>query len=259
MSYSEPLTLVTLDEVDSTNALLKRDIRLYENRLPCFLLAASQTRGRGRDERVWDSPVGGFYGTLAQKLKVSPSLSCGLLSLLAGLGLREVMADLLPQERLDLKWPNDLLCRERKLAGVLVENLVKGSEWLSFWGIGINLSRQQTPFPAAIQTRAISLCDMGVEPPDRVILAQRLYARFCHWLRLWYAGEGDLISSALAEASRAFNQNPIAVHDRGVRISGIFEGIDAQGALRLRMDSGELRICYGGEIEISYEGSGIRD
>lgn len=249
MNFNEPLTVITLDEVDSTNALLKRDLPLYLDRLPCFVLARKQTSGRGRDQRIWDSPDGGFYGTLAQRLPVPAALSHGLLSLLAGLGVRDVMTEWLGKERLDLKWPNDLLCRGKKLAGVLVENQVKGSDWLSLWGIGINLSRQQTPFPEPLQDRAISLSGLGVEPPAPLILANRLHQRFVHWLDLWQRGEEGPIMSALEEASRSFQQNPITVHDRGGRVSGIFEGIDRQGALRLRMDSGEIRTCYCGEIE----------
>lgn len=248
MNFNDPLTLITLDEVDSTNAFVKRELPQYLNHLPCFVLARKQTGGRGRDQREWDSPEGGFYGTLALELPVSPILSYGLLSLLAGLGIRDVLAKWLPGERLDLKWPNDLLCRGKKLAGILVENQVKGSDWLSLWGIGINLNRKRVPFPSPLQAHAIALSDLGIEAPSPIELAGLLYRGFAYWLEKWHKGEGGHIQEALQEATLSFKDQPISVHEHGVLISGIFDGIDGQGGLRLRIESGEIRTCYCGEI-----------
>lgn len=248
MSCNDFLTIVSLSRTGSTNSHIKRNLTDFSPHMPCFVLAERQSGGRGRDGRVWDSPPGGFYGSLVQEIPGSSPLSYGLLSLLAGLGVREALGACLPRQTLDLKWPNDILCQGRKLAGILVENQIRGPQWLSIWGIGINLDRRDTPFSGELGRRAVSLDELGGLPVSRTQLALRLYERFSHWLEIWAAGRLPTVMAALESASRAFVGQTIAVHDRGELCRGVFERIDDQGGLLLRQEDGRSRICYSGEI-----------
>jgi len=248
MKYSECLTIISLPEVDSTNTHIKKNLLSFQKHQPCFLLAEKQNQGRGRDNRSWDSPAGGFYSTLVLEIPAQPTLSYGLISLMAGLGVCDVLSELAPLQYFDLKWPNDVLCCGRKIAGILVENQIKGQQWISLWGVGINLDRKSTPFSEELCQRAVSLSDLGIAAPNPINLALLLYQRFRHWLHIWNAGQIDNILAALNKASAACYHKPITIHDREGVCRGIFEKIDEQGALWLKLDSGETRICFTGEI-----------
>lgn len=248
MNCSDKRTILFLPRTDSTNTHVKRHRETLFEHPPVFLLAEVQTGGRGRDERVWNSPRGGFYGTLVQRIPESPPLSHGFLSLLAGLGVRDVLAQILPRSSFDLKWPNDILHRGRKIAGILVENQIMGSRWISLWGIGINLDRHGTPFPEVLKDRAVSLDELGAPAVGPVTLACRLWERFEYWIETWENGRLELIREALETAGAAFRGKRITVHDRGRLRQGIYREIDDQGGLRMELESGKKWVCYSGEI-----------
>lgn len=251
MNSVERLSILYLAKTPSTNSHAKQILPDLLGHLPCFLMAETQSLGRGRDRRVWDSPPGGFYGTLVWEIPPHPPLSYGLLSLLAGLSVWDLLRELLPNHPFDLKWPNDILCRGRKIAGILVENQIRGDQWISFWGSGINLDRRQSPFSQELSPTAVSASDLGETSLCPLALAPRLYTHTRRWLNLWLQGEIATIMKTLDTASRVFHQAPITVHDHGEIRRGIFEGIDEQGTLRLKGADGEIRHCTTGEIRKS--------
>ena len=116
------------------------------------VLAEEQTAGRGRDGRTWRSPAGGVW--LAMLVR-PPLPEAGLLSLRAGLVLADVVDELVCAPRAQLKWPNDVLLDDRKLAGILSEARWQGDapQWLGL-GIGINVANE---IPADLANGAIAL------------------------------------------------------------------------------------------------------
>jgi BirA family transcriptional regulator, biotin operon repressor / biotin---[acetyl-CoA-carboxylase] ligase len=125
-------------------------------------VAEEQTAGRGRDGRTWRSPAGGVWlGMLVRP----PAPILGALSLRVGLVVADVADALLGGARAQLKWPNDVLVNDRKLAGILCEGRWQGEtlQWLAV-GVGVNVANK---IPAELAGRAIALSE--VQPHVRRI------------------------------------------------------------------------------------------
>ncbi len=130
------------------------------------VLAEEQTAGRGRDGRTWRSPPGGVW--LGMLLRPPPALpAAGVLSLRVGLVLADVVEAVLgvrptslSRPRAGLKWPNDVLVDDRKVAGILCESRWQGDtlQWLAI-GIGVNVVNE---IPADLADRAVALLDQLV-------------------------------------------------------------------------------------------------
>lgn len=114
---------------------------------PCLLVAEQQTRGRGRQGKVWQSSVGASL-TFSLALPLAPADWSGL-SLAVGLALAEALDATQPGQatRLGIKWPNDLLLRDaaapggigRKIGGILIETVQAGAQRVAVVGVGLNL------------------------------------------------------------------------------------------------------------------------
>lgn len=124
-------------------------------RTGAVVIAEEQTAGRGREGRTWRSPVGGVW--LALLLR-PPVPAAGALSLRIGLVLADVVDELLAAPRARLKWPNDVLVDDRKLAGILCESRWQRAapEWLGV-GIGINVANE---IPAELRHTAVALTEL---------------------------------------------------------------------------------------------------
>ena len=119
------------------------------------VLAEEQTAGRGRDGRTWRSPAGGVW--LGMLLR-APVPVAGVLSLRIGLVLADVVEAVVPGRRPELKWPNDVLVDDRKVAGILCESRWQGDalQWLGV-GVGINVANA---VPVELEHQAISLSEL---------------------------------------------------------------------------------------------------
>lgn len=122
------------------------------------VLVEEQTAGRGRDGRTWRSPPGGVWlGMLLRPPVVATG--GGALPLRVGLVLADVVDELVGRgDRASLKWPNDVLVDDRKIAGILCEGRWQGDtlQWLAV-GIGVNVANE---IPPELGERAIALCEL---------------------------------------------------------------------------------------------------
>jgi BirA family transcriptional regulator, biotin operon repressor / biotin---[acetyl-CoA-carboxylase] ligase len=151
-----------LAEAGSTNDVA-RDWALAGAPAGAVVVAARQIRGRGRRERVWDSPAGtGLYASFILRpgghARQAPHLA-----ILGGMAAYRALGEAGVQH-LRVKWPNDILARDRKICGVLVEPRI-GAEHIEFAvvGIGINVRHQPEDFPPDLRGRATSCLLEGVE------------------------------------------------------------------------------------------------
>lgn len=149
--------LLLVDEVGSTNDEVRA---LAEGGAPhgSAVAARRQTAGRGRRGHVWHSPAGNLYLSILLRPRVAPARLPGL-SAACGLGALHALRGLNGTNEVQLKWPNDLLARGRKLGGILVEaGRDKGGKTFAVCGIGINLEI------APRELRGISLAELGARP-----------------------------------------------------------------------------------------------
>jgi len=138
------LEYIHLEQIDSTNAYLQRqqsecDIRNW------VVSADEQTAGKGMGSNGWESEVGkNLTFSLALEVSFLPAERQFLLSEAVALGLYEALIHLIPEEKLHIKWPNDIYFENRKLAGILINSTIKANMMdISIIGIGLNVNQMQ--------------------------------------------------------------------------------------------------------------------
>lgn len=155
----------------------------------------------------------------------------------AGLALIEAVDAAVPGRALMLKWPNDLLLGQDKLAGILLER--SGDRLVA--GFGVNLSAAP-----AIPDRSAASLGGAVGPKE---FAPVLAAAFARRLDQWREGETEALRADWLERAHPIGTR-LSVHGAGPeRVSGTFAGIDADGALRLQTRRG-IETVHAGDVEL---------
>ncbi len=150
------------DQVDSTSTWAMNDARAGAVG-PCLYLTDHQTAGRGRGGAAWWSGEGGLAFTLLTGEVPIAGAQIPRLSLGVGVALCEALEPMAGQP-VQLKWPNDIMVRGRKLAGVLIEVPGGGPPRLAI-GIGINVANRLEEGPEGLRGRAISLAEARGQGP----------------------------------------------------------------------------------------------
>lgn len=201
-----------------------------------WLVALEQSAGKGRQGRAWLGEQGNFFGSTMVELKPgdppAPSLS-----LAAGLALIEAVDVAAPNLPLMLKWPNDLLLGPDKLAGVLLER--SGDRIVA--GFGVNLASA----PPMADRKAASLKGATTAQGFAPLLA----ASFARLLALWRISDADALARAWLVRAHPLG-TLLTVHvSADESVSGRFDGIEADGALRLRTEQG-IEIVRAGDVSL---------
>lgn len=235
----------TVSETGSTNADLLSALRAGERvREGDWLIADRQTAGRGRQGREWSDGAGNFMGSTVVWLGAGDPPPASL-ALAAGLAVYEAIVPLLADPMpLQLKWPNDAVYDGAKLAGVLLE---REGEALVV-GIGVNLAH--APRVPGRATRALS--DLG-PAPGRDRFATALAACFAVELGRWRSyGLAPLVRRWAAAAHP--RGTPLTIVPPGEdRVTGRFDGLSDDGALRLRLADGTARVMHAGDVFFAHE------
>ncbi len=200
-----------------------------------WLIALEQHSGRGRQGRTWVSAPGNFFGsTLVAPRPGDPPAQT--LSLAAGLALADAIELAAPDEAVMLKWPNDVLLEGRKLAGILLE---RSGDRIAI-GFGVNLASAPD-----IPDRPIASLDGKLNPQA---FALTLAGSFARLLDLWRVTPPALFAQAwIARAHPLGTQ--LTVHSTAQEIiAGQFDGLELDGALRLRRPDGSLEIIRAGDV-----------
>jgi BirA family biotin operon repressor/biotin-[acetyl-CoA-carboxylase] ligase len=198
-----------------------------------WVVAEEQTHGRGRKGRFWSSPPGNLYAS-ALIVDPCPSALAPQIGFVAGVALAQAVEDL-GGFGFGLKWPNDLMWRGAKIAGLLAEGVTTPDRRLAcIVGVGVNC----VSAPDGLDYPAASLSDALAQAVSADTLFVRLATRFHEALGLWARGAGFAAIRALWLANAAGLGGPIRVADpRGAR-EGAFEGLDEGGRLLLRTPAG---------------------
>jgi BirA family transcriptional regulator, biotin operon repressor / biotin---[acetyl-CoA-carboxylase] ligase len=211
---------------------------------PVWIVADSQSGGRGRHGRVWTSPPGNLYATL---LLTEPCIQARApeLGFVASLALYEAINRCIGLDAPDLalKWPNDVLVRGAKVAGLLLEGLQQpGKNMFSVTvGLGINIQSapEDTPYPATT---------LSAHAPhvrrDAVFtaLSDAFAARFADWRESGFpAVREDWLARAAGRGESVTVRLPAGT------VSGEFQGIDGSGRLILLTSDGQ-RVIDAGDL-----------
>lgn len=213
------------------------------------VFAESQTAGRGRLGRPWISPAGkGLWFTLLLRPRLSPA-AAPRITVMAGVAVARALRQTtrLP---IRIKWPNDLLCRERKLAGILTEVKIEGARLAyALVGVGVNVNLDRDDFPDALRDVASSLQREGGCAFPRAPLAAAILREIeAECGRLDDARFPALADEWIALDDTLGKQVRLRGPD-GLRF-GQATGLDPDGALLLRLDDGRIERVLGGDVSV---------
>jgi len=213
------------------------------------VFAESQTKGRGRLGRVWMSPARkGLWFSVLLRPDLRPQETTRL-TIASAMALRRAIQS---ETGLDpeIKWPNDILIRGRKVAGILTELSAELDRVKHvILGIGVDVNLGANEFPAELRKMATSLRIESGETISRPELATAIlreldqdYARVCGNLFADVADEWEAHCTTIGRA--------VTIQIGGRRVSGRAESLDDDGALLLRTEHGHLERITGGDVTL---------
>ena len=211
-----------------------------------WLRAERQTSGRGRQGRAWVSPVGNLYASTLVRLRGTDPQPATL-ALVAAVALEDLVSAYLPVSHANhsgyygvrIKWPNDLLVEGKKVSGILLERA--GDSVVI--GIGVNLLHH----PTDLERPATSLAACGItsDPGD---FLDTLATGFARWLGIWRSeGLAPIRARWLERAHPAGTAITARLAD-GSATDGLFDGLDLDGALILRLADGTRRVIHAADV-----------
>lgn len=229
---SNAFDFIILENVDSTNSYLKEKIRAGEIITDTAVLALSQNSGKGRLLRKWYSEKGkSLTLSIALKGPLSPAST-----LLCALAVHDALSSISGDKNLQIKWPNDLVHKNKKLCGILTERV---SDFTVF-GIGINVNNDA--FPEEIAHKATSL----------FMLTERFFDIEALSRKIAQSVKNTLIKYdfTLTEGGRNKYKNLCVNLGREVQFGnplkkGIAEDISPEGELIVHICSGYERVSFG--------------
>jgi BirA family biotin operon repressor/biotin-[acetyl-CoA-carboxylase] ligase len=231
------------DEIDSTNAEARRRAEAGVGG-PVWITAAVQTAGRGRRGRAWSTQRGNLAATLLMITDATPA-EAAQVSFVAALAAAELADTCLGSGAAKLKWPNDVLVFGRKAVGILVESGSRpdGRLWLAV-GVGVNLAHA----PQDVERPATSFAEhMATAPPKPLDALEVLATAFERWRKLWATqGFAPVAQGWTARAHGLGERCEARLPNR--TLAGVAEGLDLDGALRLRLDDGALERITAGDV-----------
>jgi BirA family biotin operon repressor/biotin-[acetyl-CoA-carboxylase] ligase len=248
-----PLSLHVLDSVDSTNQyLLNQSFALPSGFSVC--VSEQQTAGRGRHGRVWQSPAcASIY------LSVSSALQPELVSQLSRLPLYcgAALAEWLMKQGVaaQLKWPNDILCNGKKLAGLLVETRLNGQHGLVVMGLGFNVDMPpetmrevDQPWIDLNQCLQQTSCDTSHKLLDRNWLVAQLAAVLISAYGYWFEQNNDWFRAAWQQYD-ILQGRAVQVVAGQNEYSATVCGLADDGALLLQVGD-EMRQVYAADVKL---------
>jgi BirA family biotin operon repressor/biotin-[acetyl-CoA-carboxylase] ligase len=235
-------------ETTSTNDVVEK---LARDGVPegVVVFAESQTKGRGRLSRRWESASGrGLWFSVLLRPRMEPQAATRI-TIAAAVSLVRALQSFTGLEP-TIKWPNDVQIRGRKVAGILTElSAEMDSVRYLVLGVGLNVNQADTDFPKSLDTLATSLRRESGLLHDRASLAVKVldeldrdYGRICRGQFEAVADEWERHCNTLGKAVR------IQVGDRVIQ--GRAESLDGEGALLLRSSYGNLERIIGGDVTV---------
>ncbi len=243
---SKNIEVFKYNEIDSTNNEAQRLIEKKDD-FPFWVVADTQTSGRGRKNRFWSSLKGNFMGTLVLKISIEKQF-IPQLSFITSLAIKETV-DLYKKSKgfkVMVKWPNDIIINDRKCAGILIENLKGKGKDFEFLAIGIGVNLILHPKNTAFKsTNLLNELGIKIKRDDFLI---KLSENLINKMNFWEKGKNfPMILSSWLESAYKLNEVISMTLPDGKIIEGIFLGLNDEGGLILSHENKET-VFYTGEI-----------
>ena len=235
-------------EIGSTNNLAFR-LAVNGAREGEIVVADAQTKGKGRLNRVWQSPPGSnLYVSAILRPRIEPP-TAPQITLMAGVAVAELLSGYCP-EGVSIKWPNDVLIRGKKACGILTEMKASGGAVdFIILGIGLNVNMDREDFDDSLHGTATSLKVETGKAQDRLDVISRLFDRIEKWYGIFVrAGFAGFRDAWLGHAD--ILGKPIRVVNRDESKTGVVFGIDDDGAILMRHQNGSIQRVIAGDVHL---------
>lgn len=237
--------LAAFESLDSTNERA-RELAMDGALDGTVVWAKSQTAGRGRQGRQWQSPEGNLYCSIIVRPDMPPA-DAAQFSFVTALAMGRGVSDLLPDGvEMRYKWPNDLLLNGKKAAGILLESSGATDGRMDWLVIGAGLNVAEFPditdgYPAT------SLRALGVDSGLVADILGGFIAGFAHWRARWQNEGLSVIREAWLDRAARLGEDIIVRLPDG-QLEGRFSGLDEGGGLLLDMNDGSRRTITAGDV-----------
>lgn len=239
-------TILRFDEIDSTNSEAANQARKGADEGLC-VVARRQTAGRGRHGRVWVSEKdAGIFFSLVLRPKIEMRF-LPIVTLMSAIAVHDTLETLYALD-CDIKWVNDIHVAGKKICGILAETCETPKGPAVVVGIGINL--KSSNFPPEISDIATSIEAATKQTPNAETLLQKLTFFLSEFCEIFYGADGaaKIREEWIKRSTYAFGKSVRVVLENET-IIGTTDGIEENGALRVRLETGEIRIVHAGDVE----------
>lgn len=238
--------ILRFDRIESTNTEALRHAGAGADEGLC-VVARRQTAGRGRHGRVWISPKdAGLYFSILLRPKIENKF-LPLLTLMSAVAVYNSLAELYGL-KLDIKWANDILINDKKICGILAEMAETKIGLAIVVGIGINLNSKN--FSAELAETATSIKQETNQELDAEKLLQNLIEQLKNYYKILQSEKGaETIRREWAKRSSYSSGKSVRAKLENETITGITCGLEESGALRVRLENGEMKIVQAGDVE----------
>jgi BirA family biotin operon repressor/biotin-[acetyl-CoA-carboxylase] ligase len=234
------------DDLTSTNST-GRSLALQGSEEGTVVISRTQSKGRGRFDRAWQSPKGGVYLSILLRPKMSVEKT-SLLAFIAALAVTQTVRSYDVPAR--IKWPNDVLVNGKKVAGILLETETSGTQTsYVIVGIGVNLNTNLTQLSADIRKQSTSLRKEHGSTIEYYEFLNTLFLQFDRYYQLFSAGQFDEIIEEWKRQSDTLGKR-ISVHTTNDTIHGIAIDVDPSGFLLLKTQEGKILRVTSGDCTI---------
>jgi BirA family biotin operon repressor/biotin-[acetyl-CoA-carboxylase] ligase len=232
------------DVLDSTNDAALAELAGGEVTPPLLVLADQQRAGRGRGQnRWWSAPGSLTFSLVVDGSRWDLSARCWpRISLGTSLAVAEVLRSLVLGEDVQLKWPNDVYLRSKKVCGILVESSPRQPNLLVI-GVGINVNNSFSKAPHDLRDKAISLVEVTGNSLDREEVLIHVLRQLSE--RLQQLGTRHWPLADRWAEHCMLQGRTVSVESGAQKYVGVCQGIDDEGALLLQSDAGLQKLFAG--------------
>ncbi|HHW61063.1 MAG TPA: biotin--[acetyl-CoA-carboxylase] ligase [Syntrophomonadaceae bacterium] len=234
--------------LDSTSTRIRELLQEGQAAEGTVVAALCQSEGRGRLGRDWSSPAGGLWFSFLLRPQL-PLQETACLSLLFALAISRTLQDFVDKDEVMIKWPNDVLIKDKKVAGILLETAgeLDRIEYL-ISGIGINVNLASDDFPPPLQGQATSLLENRGTPADiQAVFLSTLQSIDRYYRRFLQEG-----FPAFCEEYKGLCYHlgrPVRIQTGQRVIAGTHIDIDSSGAMRVRSSTG-IEVIHTGDVHV---------